>query len=772
MFCAGVFYVRGHELGNGAMIDSKTRHVSFDVEGNFAVKKFLEACDNLKYPRTFLMDFLPLSQFSKEIAPSIWRLLSKLERLRVLSFGRFPLESLANSIDKLIHLRYLDLSESSIKILPESLGNLYNLQTLKLRNCRRLEMLPSSMQHLVNLRHLDVRGTNLKEMPKGMSRLKQLQFLSSFVVGRNEENGIMELGGLASIHGSLTIAKIENVINPSEARMARMPEKKHINILKLRWLSDNSIDSQNEREILAELQPQTNLKELSIKGYRGTRFPEWIGHSCYQYMTDLKLKGCSNCCMLPSLGQLVSLKHLNISDFDSLETIGEDFYMDHSAHSSCIEPFPSLESLIFNYMPSWKIWHSFEFAVFPRLKELEIWECPMLVGDFPHHLRSLEKLTIFECNNLACSLPRGPAIRELLIDGKQNVRMQELPPSLLSLAIFGSQQVESVLEAITHNQPTCLQFLHIESCPLAISFPGTCLPHSLKRLEIYDCTKLEFPMQQQHNWLQSLEICDSCDSMSSFPLVVFPNVTKLSITRCKNMRSLEVSPSHDVVFPCLRDLTICGCPNFVSLLSQTWNNEFSSLQNLTVPTLPSLHQLTISCCASFVFFSAIRLAAPQLEHLKIHFCPEVDSFQDLPPKLRDLQIEGCEKAVRCLASSTILQSSSLIFLLIRGACESVKSFPREGCLPVSLESLQLDGFPSLETLDCNGLLHLTSLKTLSINDCPNLKNMAGERLPASLAKLSINGCPLLSKFFQTKDPLVWPKISLIHKIEVDDRQIS
>ncbi|PNX78074.1 disease resistance protein [Trifolium pratense] len=68
---------------------------------------------------------------------------------------------------------------------------------------------------------------------------------------------------------------------------------------------------------------------------------------------------------------------------------------------------------------------------------------------------------------------------------------------------------------------------------------------------------------------------------------------------------------------------------------------------------------------------------------------------------------------------------------------------------------------SLHTLECTGLLHLTSLQKLRIEECPKLENMEGERLPASLIQLEIVGCPLLEERCRMKHPQIWPKISHI-----------
>ncbi|MED6182144.1 hypothetical protein PIB30_025861 [Stylosanthes scabra] len=431
--------------------------------------------------------------------------------------------------------------------------------------------------------------------------------------------------------------------------------KNIIDSLMLEWDEDNNIvDLQIENDILDKLRPHSNLKVLRIEGYRGKRFPDWLGNSSYHNITKVSLDRCRNCRTLPSLGQLPSLKRLEISDFSSVETVGDEFYR---SDESCLEtPFPMLETLSFYNVPCWKEWRcSSDFNALPRLRELSIWECPMLRGDLPNQLPSLQSLQIQNCEQLTSSGVHGRG---------------------------------------------------------------------------HYCRKLEFQMDGQHHSLQELFIWDSCDSVTSLLLDSFPKLVRVSIGGCKKMETVVVSRS----LSCLRSLNIQNCGSLKSA-------------------------------------STLWMLAPQLKDLILLGCPEIELSATGYPhsSLRFLSISYSEELVSSAAFMNS-QFHGLSHLVIDGKddkSESVKCLPKEGWLPPSLESLELNDIKSVETLECKGLAHLTSLQQLSIDDCPKLENIEGEKLPASLIRLKIYDSPLLGKKCEMKDPQVWPKVSHIRKIQVD-----
>ncbi|WJX22358.1 hypothetical protein P8452_11671 [Trifolium repens] len=368
-----------------------------------------------------------------------------------------------------------------------------------------------------------------------------------------------------------------------------------------------------------------------------------------------------------------------------------------------------------------------------------------------------EKAPSIILSNLKClrvlsfqSFPYLDALPDSIESNK--VALHELPLSLEVLKVEGTEVIESVFEAIAITLPRSLESLDITDCSSAISFPGVCLPTSLKQLSITKCKYLNFPNQNhQYESLQTLRIDGSCDSLSTLPLDNLPNLHDLQILNCENIEHLPASkiPSN------LVRIYIHKCPKFVSF----------PREGLSAPNLNSLW--IINCTNLKSLPCHINTLLPKLEALIITHCPEMETFPEggMPASLRLLHIENCEKLLR---NPSLTLFDMLTRLVIGGPCDGVESFPNKGfaLLPPSLTYLYLWEMSSLQTLECTGLLHLTSLRKLIFEDCPQLENMEGERLPASLLTLDIRGCPMLGERCRMKHPQIWPKISYIKDFKV------
>ncbi|XP_050111724.1 putative disease resistance protein At3g14460 [Malus sylvestris] len=291
-FVSGEFCLRLEDNGSFDIV-RKTRHFSFLIGRDGRDFEKFEALYKAKYLHTFLSlpQWNPTRPSFQLLDTVLNDLLPLLQCLRVLTLSYYTIKELPNSFSNLKHLRYLDLSYTLLEKLPETLCTLYNLQTLLVSYCRALTQLPANLGALINLRHLDI------------EELKELKHLC----GKFRKLGLHH---------------IDNVTDASEASIR---DKNCLSELSLEWEGDTD-NSQKDREVLDSLQPHTNIKILSIHFYGGTRFPSWLGDFSYSNLVGLKLVNCGNCCFLPPLGQLPSLRDLSIEGLNGVVSIGPEFY--------------------------------------------------------------------------------------------------------------------------------------------------------------------------------------------------------------------------------------------------------------------------------------------------------------------------------------------------------------------------------------------------------------------------------------------------------------
>ncbi|KAG2675063.1 hypothetical protein I3760_13G166900 [Carya illinoinensis] len=687
-FVSGQFTFR-LEGKNSLEIGNKTRHLSFRTISVDTTKKF-GALYEAKGLRTFLPIYPYNRIFAKEHAQD---LLPMLRCLRVLNLsGSDKLIELPDSVGKMKHLRHLDVSDTPIRKLPDSICKLCNLQTLKISRCYNLTVLPRDIHKLISLRHLDFTETPIKEMPVRLGNLRHLQTLTKFVVGKQSRAGMEELGNLANLGGKLCISNLQNVESAIDALAAGLKDKKYLEELKLEWACENDI-SESQKAVLKNLQPHANLKSLSIVGYGGKSFQDWIGYHSFG-----------------------ALKVLNFRNISKLE--------------------------------KW-----FDFGVenkggdFTHLEELEIVNCPKLTGEFPIHPSYLSRLVIVECPLLVTSLPSAATLRQLELRDCNESLFMEFPMGLQKLTIGGFDALESIPERLMDFNSSCLEELKISGCHSLTSLSNGGLPSTLKILKIEDCRKLELPMHWNYSSLETLRLENSCDSLQSFPLNLFPNLESIELNGCRNMESINVPQQLEldcVSFPTggLRALKL---------------GKFRILNCQSLTSLPN----------------KMHILCPSLWLLHLNNCPEVESFPEggLPSKLVLIDIKNCDKLFASRRGWGLQNLPSLQVIGIGGNYKDVDSFPEAGLLPTSLKYLYIGGFPIMKCLDYKTLRHLTSLDELAIYSCPQLKFIQEEGLPASIYKLRIDDCALLEKQLQSRKGKAWRKIAHIPLIYINGELI-
>ncbi|KAI6668218.1 hypothetical protein NL676_023832 [Syzygium grande] len=162
-------------------------------------------------------------------------------------------------------------------------------------------------------------------MPHGLGQLTLLRTLTDFLLPGDDScsekySGLGELSRLSNLRGSLRIevkGQLKDAV--AESNAANLKEKNSLVSLVLVFPGKES-----DEILLRELQPSLNLQSLEIRGYGGTRFPSWM--SCMPKLVQLRLFDCAGCKSLPSLGELTSLKHLEIGELPIVEYTESDLH--------------------------------------------------------------------------------------------------------------------------------------------------------------------------------------------------------------------------------------------------------------------------------------------------------------------------------------------------------------------------------------------------------------------------------------------------------------
>ncbi|XP_059445030.1 putative disease resistance protein At3g14460 [Corylus avellana] len=663
----------------------------------YGLSELLDAIGKFKQLRYFNLTNTQIERLPDSIC--------KLCNLQILNLSHCKsLVALPRDLHGLINLQILDLSHCrSLVALPRDLHELINLQILDLSQCKALAALPRDVHKLINLSHLDITETEIMEMPINLGKLKCLKTLTTFIVSKHSGSGIEELGKLTNLRGSLNILDLQNVEFPVDAKDVILRDK-YLKKLELKWRVDTSA-SENHKIVLHCLEPHSILRSLSIYGYGGTSFPNWVGDASFSNITSLRLEDCKFCSSLPPLGQLPSLLHLSIVGLNGIVTIGRQFY---GSGSSSMKPFGALEYLRFEKMLEWKEWFPFEAenegGAFPNLRELWISGCPKLTGELPVHLPSLVELSIYDCPQLVASLP-GTSSR-------QKVKLSNCNTVILNESSIG-----------------------------------------IHELRIKNCSMLELPKHVNYSSLECLTL-EHCSSLKSFPL--FSKIRELSIEDCGDLESLTVGEQHEHDL-LLSSMRIDGCPNFAYF--PQGGLRAPNLKHFSIRVCRSLRSLP----------DKMHILLPSLEKLYIKDCPQVESFPEggLPSNLNKISIQNCDKLFANRMGWGLQNLSCVREFSISYKSEDVESFPDDGLLPTSLTCLHINGFPNLKSLEKKGIQNLTALKELMIYLCPKLECMPEDGLPASLSTIIIWKCPLLTKELKSREGPEWRKIAHVPNKNID-----
>ncbi|THU47503.1 hypothetical protein C4D60_Mb09t16210 [Musa balbisiana] len=509
---------------------SESENARYALSCNFPVELpiFQKLYQNKKL-RTFILlgeNGTPTKQVPRD-------LYMNLRCLRVLDLRRNELTELPDSIGNLIHLRYLNLLDTQIERLPESLGSLYNLQLLELGDCKKLVELPRGLSNLINLRYLGLRldWENCRHrwsdivMPPGLGRMTSLHTLSRFSVSSESGGGISELKCL-KLRGEICISKLE-IVDVRDAMEASLGTKQHLETMMLRWTNCRSPASQSGggKDVIEQLRPNSNLKNLWIENYKGAEFPSWLGDQSMNLET-LRLYGCERSERLPPVGRLRNLKFLFLEGLHTVTDLGS------LSGDGNFAGFPSLEMITISNLKNLERGFELVQDEMPCLRKLVISDCSNLL-QLPQLPNSLEDIEIRECPALS-TLPMLSSLQQLV------------------LAKCGHAIIESI------HQFTSLSSLTISQFPRLGSITREHLQdlRFLRKLKIDQCDNFVSLSSQHLVSLETLEISQCCTFSSLAGEGLPASLEDLRLQSCGNLTYLpgEGMPAS------LQHLAIGGCP--------------------------------------------------------------------------------------------------------------------------------------------------------------------------------------------------------------------
>ena len=352
----------------------------------------------------------------------------------------------------------------------------------------------------------------------------------------------------------------------------------------------------------------------------------------------------------------------------------------------------------------------------------------------------MEQMTVFKLEDAAESsllMVQGATASSLesMIVSKVS-ELIKLPSRLHCLKIEGCDDLEFIPEGVM-GSINSLQHFYIINCRSLKSFPDDYPPTDLKTLYICNCKKLEFikPAEKRDRYAFLENLCrgNSCDSLTSLSLYLFPKLRCLSIWDCANLESLSKPEGIQEHLTSLEAMEIRDCPSLVYFTKGG------------LPT-PNLTSIWLSNCKNLKNLPDQLQTLKNLQSMFLNKCPELESHPDgsWPSNLSLFYVTFCDKLM--LGKEWGLHGLDCLSRLeIEGKCENIR----------------ISGFMDLKYLDSMGLQHLSTLKRLDISCCDKLQSLPEDGLPSSLSFLSIKECSLLKFKLRNKKGNHWSKIAHI-----------
>ncbi|XP_059462679.1 putative disease resistance protein RGA4 [Corylus avellana] len=220
-----------------------------------------------------------------------------------------------------------------ISKLPNSICKLYNLQTLLLQSCVRLEQLPKDIRKMINLRYLTVATLNTCLFENGIC-LNSLRFL---LINKSRRLKILFQGMDVCLTNLQTL-----VVSMCPTLTSLTHDIKHLSALETLTIARCSLLSLLEEKDNRDI--KLSLKKLEIFHLPKLEvLPQWL-HGCANTLQYLCISHCDNFMALPEwLPSMKSLQTLEISYCSKLSSLPEGMDRLTALRELTIEGCPQLD---------------------------------------------------------------------------------------------------------------------------------------------------------------------------------------------------------------------------------------------------------------------------------------------------------------------------------------------------------------------------------------------------------------------------------------------
>ncbi|XP_028213984.1 uncharacterized protein LOC114396282 isoform X2 [Glycine soja] len=646
--------------------------------------------DFLKIPDDFFKDMIELrvlilTGVNLSCLPSSIKCLKK---LRMLSLERCTLGENLSIVGELKKLRILTLSGSNIESLPLEFGQLDKLQLFDLSNCSKLRVIPSKIISKMNsLEEFYLRDSlilweaeeNIQSQNASLSELRHLNQLQNLDVHIQSVSHFPQNLFLDMLDSYKIVIGEFNMLTEGEFKIPDMYDKAKFLALNLK--EDIDIHSETWVKMLFKSVEYLLLGELN---------------DVYDVLYELNVEG------------FPYLKHLSIVNNFCIQYIINSVERFHpllafpKLESMCLYKLDNLEKICGN--------NHLEEASFCRLKVIKIKTCDKLEYIFPFFmvglLTMLETIEVCDCDSL----------KEIVSIERQTHTINDDKIEFPKLRVLTLKSLPAFACLYTNDKMPC----SAQSLEVQVQNRNKDIITEVEQGATSSCISLfnEKVSIPKLEWLElsSINIQKIWSDQSQH---CFQNLLTLNVTDCGDLKYL-LSFSMAGSLMNLQSLFVSAC--------EMMEDIFCPEHAENIDVFPKLKKMEIICME--------KLNTIWQPHIGLHSFHSLDS----------LIIGECHKLVTIFPSYMGQRFQSLQSLTITN-CQLVENIfdfeniPQTGVRnETNLQNVFLKALPNLVHIwkeDSSEILKYNNLKSISINESPNLKHLFPLSVATDLEKLEI-----------------------------------